>query len=124
MFCLPAALAVIDRSLMHYWGALVLLGLGWNLLFVSGTTLLTQSYHPTERYRAQAANEFMIFGTQAFASLTAGMVIALTSWEILNLINLPFLLLLLGAILVLRHHLAHPAQGRLLAIAGGQHTGR
>jgi MFS family permease len=117
-------LAVVDRSLMHYWGALVLLGLGWNLLFVAGTTLLTQSYHPAERYRAQAVNDFIIFGTQAFASLTAGAVIALTSWKVLNLINLPFLLLLLGAILVLRHRLARPTQGRLLAIAGGQHTGR
>lgn len=118
------ALAVVDRSLMHYWGALVLLGLGWNLLFVAGTTLLTQSYHPAERYRAQAVNDFMIFGTQAFASLTAGAVIVQASWEILNLISLPFLLLLLAAILVLRHRLARPTQGGLLAVAGGHHTGR
>ena len=118
------ALAVVERSLMHYWAALVLLGLGWNLLFVAGTTLLTQSYHPAERYRAQAVNEFMIFGTQAFASLTAGTVIALASWKILNLISLPFLFLLLAAILMLRHRLARPTQVGLLTVAGGQSAGR
>ena len=118
------ALALVDRSLMHYWGALVLLGLGWNLLFVAGTTLLTRSYHPAERYRAQAVNEFMIFGTQAIASLTAGTVIALASWRILNLINLPFLFLLLAAILMLRYRLARPNQGGLLTVAGGQSAGR
>ena len=118
------ALAVFDRNLMHYWGALVVLGLGWNLLFVAGTTLLTQSYRPAERYRAQAVNEFMIFGTQAFASLTAGTVIALASWKILNLINLPFLFLLLAAILMLRHRLARPTQGGLLTVAGGQSAGQ
>ena len=103
-------LAVIDRGLIHYWGALVLLGVGWNFLFVGGTVLLTQSYRPPERFQAQAINDFLIFGVQAIVSLSAGAVIYYASWEILSLLNLPFLLLLLSAILALPHYLARPAQ--------------
>jgi MFS family permease len=73
------------RDLMHYWWGLVLLGAGWNLLFVSGTVLLTTTYRPEERYRAQAVNEFAVFGTQALASLLAGPAIAVLGWRSLNL---------------------------------------
>jgi len=82
------ACVVIDasgRDLMHYWWGLVLLGAGWNLLFVSGTVLLTTTYRPEERYRAQAVNEFAVFGTQALASLLAGPAIAVLGWRSLNL---------------------------------------
>jgi MFS family permease len=61
--CVFLAMAGYDFS--HFWGALVLLGLGWNLLFVGATVLLTRSYHPSERFKAQAANDFTIFGIQA-----------------------------------------------------------
>jgi MFS family permease len=109
------AIAVVDRSLMHYWGALVLLGLGWNFLFVGGTVLLTQSYRSSERFQAQAVNDFMIFGVQAIASLLAGAVMYYASWKILSLLNLPFLLLLLVAIAALGRYMARPAQGGLAA---------
>jgi predicted MFS family arabinose efflux permease len=79
------AIDASGRDLMHYWWGLVLLGAGWNLLFVSGTVLLTTTYRPEERYRAQAVNEFAVFGTQAVASLLAGPAIALLGWRSLNL---------------------------------------
>lgn len=85
---LMLACVVVDASghdLMHYWWGLVLLGVGWNLLFVSGTVLLTTTYRPAERYRAQAVNEFAVFGTQALASLLAGPAIAVLGWRSLNL---------------------------------------
>jgi MFS family permease len=110
-------LAVIDRSLLHYWGALVALGVGWNFLFVGGTVLLTQSYRPSERFQAQAVNDFTIFGAQGFSSLIAGAVIYYASWEILSLLNLPFLLILLVAIVALGRYMVRPAQGGLAAIA-------
>ncbi|MDZ7683672.1 MAG: MFS transporter [Gammaproteobacteria bacterium] len=62
-------IALVDRSLMHYWGALVLLGIGWNFLFVGGTTLLTRAYEPHERFRVQALNEALVFGMQAVARI-------------------------------------------------------
>jgi MFS family permease len=87
------------RDLMHYWWGLVMLGVGWNLLFVAGTTLLTTTYLPAERYRAQAVNEFAVFGTQALASLLAGPAIHLLGWRTLNLATLVPLALFAAALL-------------------------
>ena len=88
---LMAACVAVDsagRDLMHYWWGLVLLGVGWNLLFVAGTALLTTTYRPSERFRAQAVNEFAVFGTQAVASLLAGPAIQFLGWRSLNLVAL------------------------------------
>jgi MFS family permease len=82
------AIASAGHDLMHYWWGLVLLGVGWNLLFVAGTALLTTTYEPAERFRAQAVNEFSVFGTQALASLLAGPAIHLLGWRTLNLATL------------------------------------
>ena len=73
------------RDVMHYWWGLVLLGIGLNLLFVAGTALLTTTYQPAERFRAQAVNEFSVFGSQAAASLLAGPAIHALGWRALNL---------------------------------------
>ena len=51
----------IERHLMHYWVALVLLGVGWNFLFLGGTTLLTKTYTAAERFKVQAFNDFLYF---------------------------------------------------------------
>ena len=54
--------------------ALVLLGVGWNFMFVGGTTLLTTAYAPAERVRVQATNDFIVFGTVACTAFTSGAV--------------------------------------------------
>lgn len=87
------AIDVAGHDLMHYWWGLVALGAGWNLLFVAGTALLTTTYRPEERFRAQAVNEFAVFGTQALASLLAGPAIHGLGWPGLNLAVLPLVLL-------------------------------
>jgi len=100
---LMIACVLVDSSghgLMHYWSGLVMLGVGWNLLFVSGTALLTSTYRPEERFRAQAVNEFAVFGTQALASLLAGPAMYALGWRALNLAALPLLVLLLALLLV------------------------
>ena len=101
-----ACVAIVSagHDLMHYWWGLVLLGVGWNLLFVAGTALLTTTYEPVERFRAQAVNEFSVFGTQALASLLAGPAIHLLGWRTLNLATLVPLALFAAALL------AWPAQ--------------
>jgi MFS family permease len=96
-----AALGVASRELIHFWGTLVLLGVGWNFLFVGATVLLTRSYTPAERFKAQATNDFIIFGIQAFTSLSAGTVLFRANWDVLNLLNLPFLVLVLATLLLL-----------------------
>jgi len=105
-----AVLALVNQELLGFWGALVLLGIGWNLLFVGGTTLLTRSYRPSERFKAQAANDLTVFGIQALASLSAGTVIYLANWNILILLTLPFLVVLLGGLIILRGQISPPTE--------------
>jgi MFS family permease len=86
-------LTISGSSVMHYWGGLVLLGLGWNFLFVSGTLLLATTYSDQERFKAQGFHDFFVFGSQAFASISSGVVIYSLGWEALLLLALPFVLL-------------------------------
>jgi len=110
LFCVLLALSGIGFH--HYLGALLLLGVGWNLLFVGGTVLLAQGYRPEERFRVQGLNDMLVFGSQALASLSAGAVFAWLQWDGLVLLTLPFLLL--EAVLVgrwlLRRRRARPLQ--------------
>ena len=98
-------LAVADRRFIHYWAGLVLLGIGWNFLFVGGTTLLTRCYSPAERFKAQAVNDFAVFGFQALASLSAGTVIFMAGWEVVNGLNLPLLVIMFGVIWKLKRQI-------------------
>lgn len=86
------------HSFMHYWWALLLLGVGWNFLYVGGTTMLTYTYSTTERYRAQAVNEFVVFGSSASASLLAGTVMHFFGWFWLMWIPIPILFVIAIAI--------------------------
>lgn len=81
------------HTVLHYWWALVLLGVGWNFLYVGATTMLTYTYSTAERFRAQGVNDFMVFGTSAIASLLAGSVMYYFGWFKLMLIPIPVLLI-------------------------------
>jgi MFS family permease len=72
-------------------GALILLGVGWNFLFVGGTTLLTTTYTPAERARAQAANDLTGFAIGLLASLAAAPLLHLLGWQVMNAVLLPWL---------------------------------
>jgi predicted MFS family arabinose efflux permease len=89
---------------LHYWWALVLLGIGWNFLFVGGTTMLTYTYSMAERFRAQAVNEFLVFGTSATASLLAGTVMYFYGWGTLMLIPVPILIIVCMALIIVRQN--------------------
>jgi MFS family permease len=93
------AISSSGRELMHYWWGLVLLGVGWNLAFVAGTALLTTTYRPAERFRAQAVNEFSVFGSQALASLLAGPAMHVLGWRTLNFAALVPLVVFAAALL-------------------------
>ena len=103
-------LGLAGHEFVNYFGALVLLGVGWNFLFVGQTVLLPRSYLQNERYKAQAANDFIIFGVRAVITLSAGAVIAQTSWEFLNILVLPFLLVLLMILIKSRGRISAPTQ--------------
>lgn len=99
------------HTMMHYWWALLLLGIGWNFLFVGGTTMLTYTYSMAERFRAQAVNEFLVFGASASASLLAGTVMYFFGWEKLMLIPIPLLMILCIALIKIRSNPLLSQQG-------------
>jgi len=75
------AIALNGISIMHYWWALLLLGIGWNLLFLISTALLPLSYSEQDKFKAQAANDFLVFSFQAVASFAAGWLLFSVSWN-------------------------------------------
>ena len=99
------------HAVMHYWWALLLLGIGWNFLFVGGTTMLTYTYSMAERFRAQAVNEFLVFGASASASLLAGAVMYFFGWEKLMLIPIPLLMILCIVLIKVRSNPLLSQQG-------------
>ena len=92
-YLVTIVVALMGSELLNYWSALVLLGLGWNLLFVGGTVLLPQCYREGEGFKVQALNDTLVFGSQALASLSAGWVIHQLGWQLLLNICLPFIAL-------------------------------
>jgi hypothetical protein len=74
---------------MHFWWALTLLGVGWNFLYIGGTTLLTETYRTEEKAKAQGFNDFLVFAVQGVTSLSSGVLITGEGWNTLNLIALP-----------------------------------
>ena len=95
-------LGLVSNDLLEYWAALVLLGVGWNFLFVGATMRLTGAYRPAERFKAQGFNDFAIFSVQALLSLSAGVVLFRTDWGTLNMLMLPLLALVLTAVVLTR----------------------
>jgi MFS family permease len=91
------AIALSGQLVAHFWWSLVLLGVGWNFMYVGGTTLLTQAYRPAEKAKAQGANEILIFCTTATSSFTSGVLVNAAGWNSLNYLALPFLLVAGGA---------------------------
>jgi MFS family permease len=89
LVCVAVALAGVE--LMHFLIALFALGVGWNFLFVGGSTLLTETYRPEEKTRAQGAMDFGVFGTMALSSFASGALVGTQGWTVLNLLALPLL---------------------------------
>ena len=95
--CIGVALAGI--AVANFWWSMVLLGAGWNFLYIGGTTLLTGTYRPEERAKAQGANDQMIFIMMVISSFTSGMTVTAAGWERVNLVALPMVALIAAALL-------------------------
>lgn len=78
------AVNLSGAGLWEFWTALLLLGIGWNFMFVGGTTLLTEIYTVQEKAKVQGMNDLLVFGTNAVASLSAGAVHHLFGWQAVN----------------------------------------
>ena len=89
------AINLLGTSVTHFWIALFALGVGWNFLFIGGTAMLTETYRPEERAKAQALNDFLVFSATSVASLGAGALLHAWGWQWVNLAVIPFVALIL-----------------------------
>ena len=103
------AIALSGVEVMHFWAALVLVGVGWNFMYLGGTTLLTETHTPSERAKVQGANDMAIFITMAISSASSGWLFSARGWEVMNYGAIPFLLATGLAILFLRARPRTPA---------------
>ena len=97
LYSITLLASIFEQSFYNYMFALIFLGLGWNFLFISGTSLLVLTYEEQEKFKAQGLNDFVVYSVHAIGSLSAGIFITLTNWKIMNLICIPFMILIVLA---------------------------
>ncbi len=95
LFSITILTSLFEQNFINYLIALIFLGFGWNFLFISGTSLLVLSYKEEEKFKAQGFNDLIVYTVQAIASLSAGIFISLTSWKIMNLVCIIFLIIII-----------------------------
>ena len=98
-YILTILMSFFEPSFLNYFISLIFLGIGWNFLFISGTSLLVTTYKPEEKFKAQGFNDLLVFSSMAIASLSAGVLISLASWKTVNLFCIPFLILIILSII-------------------------
>jgi MFS family permease len=98
--CITANL--MGTSIEHFWIALFMLGLGWNFMFIGGTTMLTRTYNESEKAKTQALNDFSVFTAVTLASLGAGVLQYQLGWRMVNISVIPFILVTLLSIIWLK----------------------
>jgi len=98
-YILTILMSFFEPSFLNYFISLIFSGIGWNFLFISGTSLLVTTYKPEEKFKAQGFNDLLVFSSMAIASLSAGVLISLASWKTVNLFCIPFLILIVLSII-------------------------
>jgi predicted MFS family arabinose efflux permease len=99
LIAVTAVVAISGISVAHFWSALILLGIGWNLSFIGATTMVTQCHRPHERNKVQAFNDFLIFGSMALSSFSSGQLLEKFGWSTINEVIFPTIFVA-GALLV------------------------
>ena len=98
-YFLTIIMSIFEPNFLNYFISLILLGIGWNFLYISGTSLLVTTYQEHEKFKAQGLNDLVVFSATALGSLSAGILISLTSWKIINFMCIPFIILILASII-------------------------
>ena len=93
-FTITVFLSAFDQTYFNYMLSLIFLGLGWNFLFISGTSLVVLTYNKNEKFKVQGFNDLIVFSTMALASLSAGILLNYIGWKMMNFICIPFLILI------------------------------
>lgn len=84
-----AIIALGGFDIAHFWGSLILLGLGWNFGFIGATAMVADCHTPKERGKAQGAKDFMVFGVVACASFFSGSLLHSSGWSTINWMVFP-----------------------------------
>lgn len=84
-----AVIAHAGIELWNFWGALILLGVGWNFGFIGSTAIVASSYRPHEADKVQGFHDIVLFGTVALASFSSGKVFSAYGWQTINLVFWP-----------------------------------
>jgi len=96
LFTLASLIGFYGSSVLSFWFQLVLLGVGWNFLFFSATTILPQTYAPKHKFKAQTLNDTIVLSFQALAALSAGFALYFLGWDIMIIFcSLPILAMLI-----------------------------
>ena len=103
MYSVTILISFLDQNFYNYLFALIFLGIGWNFLFISGTSLLVLNYKEEEKFKAQGFNDFIVYSVHAIGSLSAGVFLMITNWKIMNIFCIPILLIILLTILRARN---------------------
>ena len=82
-------------SFLNFFLGLVLIGVGWNFLFTAGTTLLTETYLPSEKAKVQGLNDSFIWGTISVGAVASGAVQYSIGWNAVNLLMVPLIVVVL-----------------------------
>ena len=98
-------------AMWNFFLANVLVGVGWNIMFVGGSTLLTEAYTPAERAKVQASHDFTVYATTATAAALSGFLQAHAGWTLINMLALPLMgLVICGTLWLASWQRRHPAQ--------------
>ncbi|WP_024460548.1 MFS transporter [Marinimicrobium sp. LS-A18] len=106
---LSSATAASGESFAHFWVALVLLGIGWNFLFVGGSVMLAGTHSESERGKVQGINDLIVLSLVAIGSLLAGTLFHLWGWMVLNLTMVPLVIAVVVALCVWQIRSSAPA---------------
>jgi MFS family permease len=101
--------ALSGTDVMHFLGALLVLGVGWNFLYIGGSTLATQTWRPEEKTRGQAALDFCVYATMTVTSFSSGALVTTGGWTAMNLGALLPIALLAAALVWLARLQGQPA---------------
>jgi len=101
-------IALSGQLFAHFWWALVMVGIGWNFMYIGGTTLLTEAYRPAEKAKAQGVNEITVFAVQAVTAFSSGVLVNTEGWRTLNFVALPLVVVAGLAILWLATGIRRP----------------
>lgn len=97
-----ASIAMSGETIGHFAVALTVLGLGWNFLFIGGTTLLTEAYKPEEKEKVQGCNDLLVFGTVVMTAFLSGTVQHMIGWTAVNAALILPAFLVVAAVIWLR----------------------